>query len=91
MIEGGSRQPAEPGHGGRLGGRGLVVHLRVGRDQLVLLLQPLPVRLAWPLGHLFNKCKWGMVAAVDLIEEGIRFILLLHRCVVLDITPDVVE
>jgi len=57
----------------------------------VLLLQPLPVRLAWPLGHLFDKRKRGMVAAVNLIEESISFILLLHRCVILDIIPDVVD
>ena len=57
----------------------------------MLLLQPLPVSLARPLRHLFYECKRRMVAAVDLVEERVSFVLLLYGRVELDITPYVVD
>ena len=80
MVEGGGGQSVQGGEGdGRLGGRGLLVHLRVSRDHIVLLLQTLPVGLAGTLSHLLDKGKRWMVADVDLVEEGVGFVLLWQR------------
>ena len=80
MVEGWGGQSVQGGEGaGRLGGRGLLVHLRVSRDHIVLLLQALPVGLAGTLSHLLDKGKRRMVADVDLVEEGVGFVLLWQR------------